>query len=685
MNSEGYENTAIGDNALEWNTTGHGNVALGNDALQGRYTAPITGSFNTGIGTDTLYLISSGSYNMAVGYQALLRSTSASYNFAMGYQALYNTTTAQYDVALGYQAGYNDNGDPTIGDNIFIGYQAFYNDNGQYNVGIGFEVGKNNDSSGGGTDGTRNVYIGYQAGRGIVGENIGDYNVAIGYMALFSVSNGSDNFALGYESCTNITDGFGNVGIGRKSLSTGTINIECIAIGRSCLTVATGNYTVAIGAHAGGTQTSAVDNTLIGDRVAYYNQTGSYNVWIGRKAGGWGAAGTNNNSENTGIGYNSGYNITTGSSNIFIGYKSGYRQTTNSDLLIIDNQDRTSAALEITNSLIYGVFDATVTTQSVRFNVGDLTLASGTPYQTLWNTTHEDTDGGRESRINFKGEQSGEEETTLARIEVSHDGDADDEKGQILFSTNDGSDGNTPTFAMSISSLQRVGVGTDFPSLKFDVKGLPNTSYDNCPLLMQVHTLEAYAAGMGAGISLGGEYGSVSTATFGYIAGLKENAVEGDISGKLVFGTNVEGLGGGDFTKMTILSSGNVGIGVTDPHSKLEVAGAISSGTLTVTTGTYDDLDVSGVNALFIDTSGGAVIIRGTLGGVDGQVLYIAVHDATGDTIVHHEAEELEGAEQEFRLHAGVDETLNDLYGGWIFINMGGTHWHDCSHAKHVP
>lgn len=60
------------------------------------------------------------------------------------------------------------------------------------------------------------------------------------------------------------------------------------------------------------------------------------------------------------------------------------------------------------------------------------------PYLTLHNSTHEDTDGGRESRFNFKGEQSGGEETTLARIEVSHDGSGDDQLGRIIDYVNTG-------------------------------------------------------------------------------------------------------------------------------------------------------------------------------------------------------------------------------------------------------
>ncbi|KKN21093.1 hypothetical protein LCGC14_0928870 [marine sediment metagenome] len=89
-----------------------------------------------------------------------------------------------------------------------------------------------------------------------------------------------------------------------------------------------------------------------------------------------------------------------------------------------------------------------------------LELTSTAPYFTLHNSTEENSDGGRESRINFKGEQDGTEETTLARIEVSHDGVADDEKGKIVLSVNDGNDGDTPTDVMTIDSDGRVKIGT---------------------------------------------------------------------------------------------------------------------------------------------------------------------------------------------------------------------------------
>ena len=83
---------------------------------------------------------------------------------------------------------------------------------------------------------------------------------------------------------------------------------------------------------------------------------------------------------------------------------------------------------------------------------------------TTKNPTHEDTDGGRESALSFQGEQSGGEISTLAAIQASHDGTADDQKGDLIFKTNDGSDNNAPTERLRIDSdgsILTATLGTD--------------------------------------------------------------------------------------------------------------------------------------------------------------------------------------------------------------------------------
>ncbi len=105
-------------------------------------------------------------------------------------------------------------------------------------------------------------------------------------------------------------------------------------------------------------------------------------------------------------------------------------------------------------------------------NVQDVTATDTTPEVTIVNTTHEDTDGGREGKVIFKGQQSGGEESTLAEIQGSHDGTADDEKGDLIFKTNDGSDGASPTERLRIDSTGKstfkddVGIEGATPTLQ---------------------------------------------------------------------------------------------------------------------------------------------------------------------------------------------------------------------------
>jgi len=77
---------------------------------------------------------------------------------------------------------------------------------------------------------------------------------------------------------------------------------------------------------------------------------------------------------------------------------------------------------------------------------------NASPSVTLSNSTAEDSDGGRESTIQWKGLQSGSEESTLVKIIGSHDGSSDDQKGKLQIYTNDGSDGDSPTLQVTIDS-----------------------------------------------------------------------------------------------------------------------------------------------------------------------------------------------------------------------------------------
>ena len=161
------------------------------------------------------------------------------------------------------------------------------------------------------------------------------------------------------------------------------------------------------------------------------------------------------------------------------GYTAGFVDVYLNGVKLIDGTDftatngsdvvlTTGAALndliEITTFGTFEVADSTFNNTTLKGNV------------TLKNDTEEDSDGGRASKIIYQGEQSGGEITTLAEIQASHDGSSDDQKGDLIFKTNDGSDGASPTIAMTIDSAQNVGIGTSSPSTRVHIVPPDNTT-----------------------------------------------------------------------------------------------------------------------------------------------------------------------------------------------------------------
>lgn len=147
LNSIGNNNTAIGTQALASNASASANTAIGAGALynQSRNNGGVVwNSNNVVVGYKALFLnqptdLVGGINNTAVGTQALNGNTSGAYNDAMGYASLLNNGTGAYNTAIGSTSLYSN----TFGNyNIAIGSDAlYYNTGGSNNIAIGVNSG----------------------------------------------------------------------------------------------------------------------------------------------------------------------------------------------------------------------------------------------------------------------------------------------------------------------------------------------------------------------------------------------------------------------------------------------------------------------------------------------------------------------------------------------------------------
>ncbi len=194
QNSTGTHNTALGNAALENNTTGSQNTATGGSALANN----TTGADNTADGYQALFSNGGGFWNTAVGYQALFNNGNAIENTAVGYEALQANTLGGGNTATGSQAllanttgsGNTATGGGALfstttgGGNTATGAGALMlNTTGGENTGGGDNALRNN------TIGGRNTADGTEA---LWGNTTGFYNIGIGYRAAYLVSSGAN-------------------------------------------------------------------------------------------------------------------------------------------------------------------------------------------------------------------------------------------------------------------------------------------------------------------------------------------------------------------------------------------------------------------------------------------------------------------------------------------------------------
>jgi hypothetical protein len=227
-------NIAVGDTALDSNTTGSNNVAVGYNAL----TSNTDGFQNVAVGSQALDANTSGDYNVAVGYDSLSAATTANYNTGVGYRSLSALTTGQRNVAIGSDALLSNNSS----DNVAIGHAALDVNNSANNVAIGSFalsstiVGNSNTAIGrsalNGACFSANTAVG--AGSLEVCES--DRNTGVGASSLNSLTTGVNNTAVGMQAGNSLTSGSNNTIIGYDADASGPTVSNEITMGNASVT-----------------------------------------------------------------------------------------------------------------------------------------------------------------------------------------------------------------------------------------------------------------------------------------------------------------------------------------------------------------------------------------------------------------------------------------------------------------
>ena len=283
-------NTAVGQAAMQANTTGYQNTAVGQAAMQ----ANTTGNFNTAVGTNAMLSNTTGSGNTAVGQNAMVNNTTGQNNTAVGQNAMYANTTGVANTAVGDAAMYA-------------------NTTGQNNTAVGTNAMQAN------TTGQNNTAVGQAA---MLINTTGFNNTAVGMQAMLNNTTGQSNTAVGQSAMRTNTTGQGNTAVGQGAMRNNTTGQSNTAVGSSAMYNTTSNNNTAVGSSAMYNNTTGQNNTAVGQTAMYNNTTGQNNTAVGE------AAMLNNTTgqNNVCLGVNSGsdalVNITTESNYVVLGNNS---------------------------------------------------------------------------------------------------------------------------------------------------------------------------------------------------------------------------------------------------------------------------------------------------------------------------------------------------------------------------
>ncbi len=615
-NTTGSTNTATGGNALYSNTTGSGNVADGFDALGYNISATSTavlGAF-AGYGTSN-YFNQGGVYvGFGSGHNA---ATGSNYNTLLGYQSGYDLTTGANNIAIGsnvdlpsntasqqlnignliYGTGVYNGSTPSsvpTGGNVGIGttspsypldvagfintdqysgykqagntilyasttnYSLAVGASGAaswmsassspfYDVAIGYQALNLAQTSGGAQ---YNIAVGYQA---LSGNTTGYYNTASGGVALQDNTTGYNNSAYGAGALELNTTGYNNTAIGEHALESNSTGVNNIAIGENALSVATSSSgNTAVGKSALRNDTAGIDNTASGVSALYENTTGSNNTVDGMAS----LYDNTTGSYNSILGYNVLNNNTTGSNNVALGYEALWENLSATSSVALGYQAGVGNSIAYSNQ--GGVY--------VGYQSG-YSAATGSNYNTLlgYQSGYNLTTGANNIAIGSNVDLPSN--TASQQLNI----------GNLIYGTgvyNGGTMSSAPTGG-------DVGIGTTSPAATLAVNGLlyiggtgTSTIQNNLYVMGTLRATNSYAGDL------------IFRNGFRF--------TEGDMSAPMQT-LNMENQFGS--TTVTFTDKGDVGIGTTTPNNMLTVEGDIGATAFVNTSTRNAETDMSYIDA----------------------------------------------------------------------------------------
>ena len=219
----------------------------------------------------------------------------------------------------------------------------------------------------------------------------------------------------------------------------------------------------------------------------------------------------------------------------------------------------------------------------------------------------------------------------------------------------------TTSVRMTIDESGFVGIGTTSPERNLHVfNGSSGVTPNSFAGLFIENSASAYL-----------QLGSPEASAVGVLFGKPSNA----LSGSVLYdsGNNMLLRTGGNLTRMTVTSAGNVGIGTSAPTAKLDIEGDIVVRKTTISSaGTYYALNRGGGSSVYFSVAG-TVTLNGIAGGQDGMILYLFTASGTTLNIVNQSGSATSA--NQIATHTGGTVAINGRGGATLIYSSDTNNW----------